>query len=292
MAVQGHANVVIDGRVHPLSTFALTIGETGERKSAVDKRALWPHRKYEHNLHDDYGADLLAYQNDLDAYKRAKDEALKKAKGREAKRLELAALGDPPEAPLLPILIAEEPTYEGLVKLLLIGQPSLGMFSDEGGRLIGGHGFNTDNQLKTAAGLCELWDGKRITRVRSGDGTAVLYGKRVSMHIMAQPAVAQIMLSNNLLLEQGLLSRCLVDWPTTTAGTRLYKEIDLSADLDVSRYNKRLLDILETPLPLAEGTQNELEPRDLHLNPQAKHLWVKFHDHIERQLADGAPLAP
>jgi hypothetical protein len=73
------------------------------------------------------------------------------------------------------MFITEEPTYEGLVKLLMVGQPSIGLFTDEGGRLIGGYGMNTENQLKTASGLCELWDGKRITRVRGGDGASILY---------------------------------------------------------------------------------------------------------------------
>jgi hypothetical protein len=36
---------------------------------------------------------------------------------------------------------------------------------------MGGHGMNQDNQLKTAAGLSELWDGIRISRVRATDET-------------------------------------------------------------------------------------------------------------------------
>ena len=35
-ASQPHANVCIDGRVSPLSEYFLTLGESGERKSAVD----------------------------------------------------------------------------------------------------------------------------------------------------------------------------------------------------------------------------------------------------------------
>src|SRR5262249_27317312 len=50
LAVQGYADVVIDGRVIPLSENFLTIGESGERKSAVDKEVLRPHRAYERQL--------------------------------------------------------------------------------------------------------------------------------------------------------------------------------------------------------------------------------------------------
>jgi hypothetical protein len=126
LAVQGHADVTIDGRALPLSEYLLTVGESGERKSAVDRCALWPHRQWERSLHERYPGDVLAYQNALDAYRKARDEALKQAKGHTAKKVTLDALGPPPTAPLEPMLIVEEPTYEGLVKALHIGQPSMG----------------------------------------------------------------------------------------------------------------------------------------------------------------------
>jgi hypothetical protein len=40
LAVQGHANVVNDGRVHPLTLFLIAIAESGERKTATDYAAL------------------------------------------------------------------------------------------------------------------------------------------------------------------------------------------------------------------------------------------------------------
>ena len=293
LAVQGHADIVIDGRVSPLSEFFLTLGETGERKSAVDNQALWPHRKHQIKLRDDYGIKFLAYQRESEAYEKSKQEVLraKGNKGLDAKKRALEALGRPPIPPLEPLIIAEEPTYEGLVKMLAPGQPSIGLFSDEGGRLIGGHGMNNDNLLKTAAGLCGLWDGKPISRVRAGDGAALLPGRRVSFHLMAQPAVAQMMLSNALLNEQGLISRCLVTYPASTAGTRLYREITLRDEPELKRYGARLLSILETELPVAEGARNELNPRELLLSPEAKRIWIAFHNAVEKQLADGGALA-
>ena len=67
-----------------------------------------------------------------------------------------------PEPPIEPLIIVEEPTYEGLVKYLARGQPSVGLFSDEGGRFVGGNAMNRDNLLKTLAGLSSLWDAKPI----------------------------------------------------------------------------------------------------------------------------------
>src|SRR4029453_18963198 len=140
-------------------------------------------------------------------------------------------------------------------------------------------------------GLSDLWDGKPIDRVRAGDGASLLYGRRLSLHLMLQPVVAKPVLSDPLLLGQGLLSRCLLCWPDSTAGQRPYKPIDLTLETAVQRYNARLLEILRTELPVVPGTRNELDPRPLRLQPGAKRLWVAFHDHVERQLGDEQPLA-
>lgn len=293
LAVQGHANLLIDGRRHPLSEFFITIGQTGERKSAVDNIALWPHRRREEQLRAEYEQEFNEYQRCADAFKKSKEEAISstKSKSYESKKKALSELGDPPQEPLKPLLICEEPTYEGLTLMLAHGQPSIGLFSDEGGRFIGGHGMNSDNALKTAAGMSGLWDGKPISRVRAGDGAVLLPGRRVSFHLMAQPDIAQLMLSNSVLIEQGLLSRCLVTWPTSTAGKRLYKEVDLSEQSAIKTYSAAMFRLLEAKLAMREGSRNELAPRDITLDHDAKQIWIAFHDTVEGQLVDGGELA-
>jgi len=56
---QPFANVIIDGRVPPLSDFFLTLGESGERKSAVDAWALAHVRKRQRALMTKGSADLF-----------------------------------------------------------------------------------------------------------------------------------------------------------------------------------------------------------------------------------------
>ncbi len=95
LAVQAHADVVIDGRVFPASEIFLTIGESGERKSEVDKAAQWPHRKHERSLCEQYKQDVIGYQRDREAYDKTKSEVLssKQNKSLDAKRRALAELG-------------------------------------------------------------------------------------------------------------------------------------------------------------------------------------------------------
>jgi hypothetical protein len=296
LAVQAHADVELPtGKTRPLTNFFASVAETGERKSAVDEEALWPIRKREAALRETYDTERLAYENGKLAWEKARDTAIKdkSVKGDRARiKAALDRLGPPPVPPLEPILTSGEPTYEGLCKMLALSWPSVGIFSDEGGQFIGGHGMLDDAKLRTAAGLSHLWDGKPIKRVRATDGIMILPGRRVAMHLMAQPEVMTIMLGDHLLAGQGLLSRFLVTAPDAAGGTRMWREPLPDSNAVLKRYGARLLDILELPLLLAINKRNELAPGMLPLSAAARRIWVGFHDHIEKRLARGEELDP
>src|SRR5215469_16017189 len=152
LAVQGHADVELPtGQTRPVSSFLMTIAESGERKSGCDAEALWPIRHREKTLREQHDQDLSNYQNEKGAWECARDNATKGGKGdRAAVKLALDKLGPMPRAPLEPILTCTEPTFEGLCKLFAVGHPSLGTFATEGGHFIGGHGMSDDNKLRTA----------------------------------------------------------------------------------------------------------------------------------------------
>jgi hypothetical protein len=140
------------------------------------------------------------------------------------------------------------------------------------------------------AGLSSVWDGETIKRVRAA-GATILPGRRVAMHLMAQPDVAAVMLSDPLLLDQGFLSRCLVSAPEANSGRRFWHDPSAESDVAIKRYGARLLDMLERILPLVEGKTNELSPRVLPLASDARKLWIAFADNIEGQLKPDGALA-
>lgn len=294
LAVQGVADVELPmGHAKPISGFFVSIAATGERKSAVDHEALWSVHKREAALREASARERLEYENKETAWRKARDAAVQKAKGDHARiKAALDALGSAPVPPLEPLLTCGEPTFEGLCKLLAVGWPSVGIFAAEGGQFIGGHGMADDAKLRTAAGLSALWDGEPIKRVRAVDGCTVLSGRRVTVHLMAQPGVAAIWLGDPLLVEQGLMSRVLLTAPELASGTRMWKEVSPESDASMKRYGARLLEILERPLVLAKGTYNELEPRRLPLASEARRLWIAFHDHVEHRLCAGGELDP
>jgi hypothetical protein len=290
LAVQALADVCVDGRREPLSLACISIAESGERKTGVDRIALRAHKQHEHAMLEQYRVDKTVFDVALDANKAAR-RAL--AKGDDAEAIEAAMndFGPPPEAPLMPLLLVGAPTLEGLHLLLKFGLPSVGLFHDDAGEFFGGHAMNRDNRVKSAAGLSKLWDYGEFDRVRASDGAEKFFGRRLAMHLMMQPVVADTVLGDEQLTGQGFLARCLLAWPWSTIGRREYCEVDPFVDDAVIRYERRVTELLQLPLPLRAGTRNELEPRALPLSPAAKQRWITIHNAIEKRMQDGKDFA-
>lgn len=287
LATQGQANVMLDGRVMPLSLWCLTVAESGERKSAVDSEAMRPIREHEKALAEAYGQAKLSHDNETEEWSARRDKAKGEAKKQGGAGLAgaLNDIGAPPSAPLLPFLTASDFTAEGLYKLLRDGIPSMGAFTDEAALVFGGHGMTKETVTRTAGALSKLWDSGMLDRVRGGDGAGKLYGRRLALHLMAQPVIAEQALGDAILSGQGFLARCLLAWPEPTAGTRLYVAENLRDNEAVKHYNARILDLLERELPIDESADNELQPRNLTLSREAFAAWRDIHDLIERQIA-------
>lgn len=287
LACQPFANISIDGREIVLSLFLITIAESGDRKSATDKIALKPIYEWQRMLSTSFIEENNKYVKHKELWECKKKEWLKDPSKGEFKE-------DQPPAPLHPLVLVEEPTYEGIVKYLAIGQPSIGIFSDEGSRFFGGHAMSRDNQLKTIGGLSSLWDGKEISRLRGGDGNMLLFGRRTSMHLMIQEPILEQLMSNKMIEYQGFLPRCLISFPETTAGKRPYVEEDISKDPAIIKYNNHFNLMLDTKLPVAPypAPQNELIPRKIILTKEAKAEWVLYHNAIDQELAPGGRLEP
>lgn len=280
LAVQAHANVTLSGSVEPLSLWHVTIAASGERKSAVDRWALLAHVDHEKAQLTQRQLEKATYDVKLAAHTAAARRA-EKGKDVAAIRAALEAVGQPPEAPLLPWLLLSEPTMEGLHKAFQYGQPSMGLFNDDAGDFLGGHAMNKDNRAKSAAGLSKLWDDGRFDRVRAGDGATKYYGRRFAMHLMVQPIIAECLLSDDVLTGQGFLARCLLAWPKSTIGTRQYQDVDLSHDAALERYWARMRDLLAAMPTMVTGSRNELSPRVLTLAPDAMAYWIEVKDAIE-----------
>jgi len=286
LAVQGFADVETLGGNAPTSLFCLTVAASGERKSGCDKLLLAGLREFEQDAHKAYSEALSQYLADKRLWDAKEKRLLTKAAAGGAAgdkaAAELANLPTPPIHPLNPVRTATEPTFEGLVKLFEVASPALGLFTDEGGSFFGGHAMNTDNKLKTMAGLSSLWDGTAINRTRAGDGASTLYGRRLAAHMMVQPVAIRPLLADPVANGQGFLARFLITEPESRIGFREYATATPKSDSDLLAFRAKLISVLSANLPLQDGTRNQLAPARLTLSSEAKRLLQGYYNATER----------
>lgn len=275
----------------PASVFLFSVAASGDRKSSCDKQALKPVYQKEQRLRAQFEAEQLHYNIDKSAY----DAALSKSKqsggkDRDAIRRAMEDCGRPPIPPAQPMLLVEDPTIEGVVKLLDEAYPSVGLFSDEGAKMLGGYSMQEDKRASTGAQLSQMWDGKPIKRVRGGDVTKFLAGRRVSLHLMVQPGVALGLFGDKSLRDQGMLSRMLVAYPKSIKGERLWKEPTPESHAALAAYHSRLDSLLTVSFDNMDPETRELTFSIASLQPEARAMWIRFSDHIEKQQGKNGPL--
>ena len=294
LAVQPFADVQTLGGFAPLSLFCLTIAQSGERKSATDRILMSELKQYEIEADRDYRDAIERWRIASAFFKADHDRIMngfrRRGGDREAAQADIEALGPEPSAPLAPNVTATEPTLEGLHRLYQTGQPSLGLFSDEGGQFLGGHAMNSENRLKTVAGLSSLWDGQAINRTRAGDGATTLYGRRLSAHLMIQPVAARPLLDDPMASGQGFLARFLITEPSSAIGKRFSRGGSAEAQEAQMAFGRHLQEILSTPKPTHPENPQQLEPRQLPLSASAEELLWRYYEVIEAEQIAGGDL--
>ncbi|UCA46888.1 YfjI family protein [Pseudochrobactrum sp. XF203] len=291
LAVQGFADVETLGGDAPCSLFCLTIAESGERKSTCDRLMIGGLREYERTRGIEHLKAYSEWEKVHKIWAEKRKRLITEAAGSKADKastaeIELLDMGPEPKEPLYPNVTAMEPTFEGLLKLYQVGRPSLGLFSDEAGGFIGGHAMNSDNRLKTMAGLSRLWNGEAIDRTRAGDGATIFRGRRLAANLMVQPVAARPLLSDPEASGQGFLARFLISEPQSHIGLRLRRGFNDGSKEIISRFSDRLQQILNSPMPTSENPQ-ELAPIHLPLSGPAKELLWRYHEYVEKRQGTG-----
>jgi len=178
-----------------------------------------------------------------------------------------------------------EPTTDGLFRVLK-DNPSAGLLSDEGGSFLGGYAMKATQAQRTYATFNSLWDGKQIKLARAKEVT-VLRGRRLTTHLMMQPAVATCLLADPMAEGIGYLPRCLIVEPESMIGKRTLQAVPVSGTREIESFQSRLAALLALPLPVADPEDNALAPRKLALSDEARAYLLKAADGIERKQAPG-----
>lgn len=287
LAVQGLANVELpNNQIIPINNFFLTVASSGDGKSACDNHALRPFKKYQEELVDEYRSKYSKWKRDYAIWEKSLSKSVKKSENGDTGDSTISKYIEPLE-PLLPHLICEEPTPEGLARRFNKGQPSQGLIADEGGQFVGGHGMNDESRLRTITSLSKYWDGKDVSRVRASGEDYIVKNKRLSVHLMLQPIVANQLFNIQNLKGQGFLARFLMAAPPSMVGKRFFIIPDPALQDCLSAYNDKIEDIIRKPLPLLKGHRNELQPRTLVLTSTQLDEWITFQHDVERARSNG-----
>ncbi len=289
IATQGRCDVLLPTRARrPLSLFFLSVAASGERKSTADDLAMRPIRTRERELTREHGVAKTRYEVDFTIHEQERKQTLaNKELNENGRKAALLALGPPPSPPTAPIFTCPEPTIEGLVKYLAVAPPSFGLFTSEGGQFIGSYAMTDEMKLRTASTLSSLWDGAPVRRLRAGE-VIVITGRRLCMHLMAQPDVAASLLGDRVLLDQGLMSRLLVVAPPSAMGTRFWRAPSPGAWTVLEHYETVLLERLRgLSEPSPDGPALAVS-----LAAKATALWVRYADAVEGRLAEDGQYRP
>ena len=288
IVIQAHINVKRDtGLCGPCNLFLLTVAESGERKTKCDSYFTEEIKKYNNEQNEKMKSELKqhhvaleSWDTEMNGIKSQLKFLAKNGKSTEDIKTRLFQLGlKKPIKPMIPRLLYDDITPESLIKQLATIWPFCGILSNEGGTVLGSYGMNKESIVRNLAIYNKLWDGNDVTIDRKSSNSLIVSNPRLTISLQIQPVTLEKFLAENNGLARGIgfWSRCLIAWPKSTQGERLYKSPPSNwASLQV--FNKQIRDILEADLPYEDG---KFSFKMLSFSSEAQKAWIKFHDEIE-----------
>jgi hypothetical protein len=114
--VQAFADVETLAGYSPVSLYGLTIAKSGERKSSSEKLLIEPVHDFQKFLDEDYRAAQTDFKIDQSIWEARYRDILRTAKKDPiGSRADLMVLGAELDPPLVPVILAGDPTLGGLV---------------------------------------------------------------------------------------------------------------------------------------------------------------------------------
>jgi hypothetical protein len=105
-----------------------------------------------------------------------------------------------------------------------------------------------------------------------------------------QRVVADKLLGDAVLDGIGLTARMLIVEPESTVGNRPFREAHAGCAETLRAYMDRMMTLLTRQPTTAPDAPDVLDPPAMTLTADARELWVKFHDVVERDLRPGGDL--
>jgi len=276
----------LPGLVSPVSLYMVTVAESGERKTSVDRPVSKVFRDFEETQAallapeiENFKAQKLAWEEEQKGLAQAIRKAAKNQEptGDLARELQKLQTREPVK-PKVPKLVFQDATPEAIARSLHENSPSAGLFSDEGAIIFDSRAMGRLGMLNA------LWGGDPYHVERVTQPSFTLRRVRFSLSVMVQPSVLQKFLAGkgDQLRGIGLAARCLIAWPASTQGTRFVTNPGASW-YHLPRFRERITAIL--------GQAGGQPMATLKFDPAAQKSWTDFANFVELNLGQAQPFS-
>lgn len=293
LVAQGYINVMRDQHLSgPVSLYTISLAESGERKTTIDRYFTRPIRNYESEQGKAMEQQIIEAEANLKSWlfeEAGVHEAIKLAakQGKptnDLRRRLISFQDEKPRIPKTPCILYGDTTSEALAFNLAEKWPVAGILNSEAGIILGSHSMGSDSIIRNLALFNTLWDGSEHTVSRRSKESFTVRGARLTVSLQVQNAVLSAFLTKSGSLARGIgfLARFLFTWPESTQGTRFYRETPASLH-GLNAFNKRIADLLDLSLPW-DDSGTHLEPKTICLSDDARKIWIQYYDSIESLL--------
>lgn len=275
----------LNGLCSPVSLFLLTLAESGERKSTVDKIFMKPLYQQEKIWFEKHSQDLQLWMNDKAAFI-IKTKALESKIKSDTRRNKDCSITNEqlrflfenkPKEPVRYRLMFNDATPAAIKDYLCGEWKSVGIMSDEAGTIFNGH---TLNELPF---INKMWDGSNFSVDRKNSPERLIHDARMTLSMMIQPTVFHkyIERKGDMAKGIGFFARCLICQPDSRQGFRQITSPVISSE-HLPVFHSRLLEIVNDSI-IRKGKGERMI---LRLSPQAEQLWISFYNRTESEMSE------
>lgn len=278
--IQPHTNMP-----EPCSLYLMTIAESGEGKTTINKQVMKPCYTFAAELIQQYEQQVVDYKQEFNLWKIRQQalesnlrQAIKKNYSGENEETEIRKHAqNEPLRPARPNFIYEDTSLKALIEGLN-EHPEAGFISDEAITFF-------KSYLKNNPGLLnKAWDGEMFD-FRRADGEIYQITPRLTFSLMSQPGVFMDYINKHGVSARasGFLSRFLFSWVESSIGSRQATHDKMDADHDLNIFHQRLKELLQlNKLLLNNSTSSK---KQLTLEDGALACWKNNRAEIEKKIA-------
>ena len=273
----------------PCSLYFLTIADSGEGKSSINKRIMKPFYSFLSQMKAEYQENLRSYKQEHEIWN-VKKQALASSYRMAIKhggsgKIELISLqqhqqSEPPKPKCLN-LIYEDATPKSLIQGLG-DHPFAGVVSDEAITFFKGY-------LKNNIGLLnKAWEGEVYSYNRP-DGDVLDIKARLTLSLMSQSKVFLKFMDRyeDLFESSGFLSRLLITKTVSTVGYRSGNKNYEKSDKSIKEFHKYISELLEAQ---KEHFYDESSiTKTMRLSTEACDLWASKNTQYQSVIVENGP---